>query len=264
MKYTNQVVWITGASSGIGEAMALEFAKEKAKLVLSARRAEVLQEVATKCEALGSECLVLPMDVTNYEDLEINVNVVLQKFKQIDVLINNAGISQRGLTLETDFEVDRKIMEINYFGNIALTKAVLPQMLKQGNGQIVPISSMTGLFGFPQRSAYCASKHALHGFYETMQVEHYNDNLKINIICPGRIKTDISVNSLNKDGSKYGKMDSGQAKGISAEKCARKIMNAMKRNKRLTVVGGSETIMVKLRKYVPSLFFKIASRISAT
>ena len=264
MKYTNQVVWITGASSGIGEALALEMAKEKAKLVLSARRAEVLEEVAKKCTALGAECLVLPMDVTDFDGIDKNVNKLLQKFDKVDVLINNAGISQRGLTADTDFEVDRRIMEINYFGNIALTKAVLPSMLKQGNGQIVPISSLVGIFGFPQRSAYSASKHALHGFYETMQVEYYNENLKVNIICPGRIKTDISVNSLTQDGKKYGKMDPGQAKGISAEKCAQIIIRSMKKNKRLTVIGGEGKMMVFLKKFIPPLFYKIASNISAT
>ena len=159
MKYTNQVVWITGASSGIGEALAIEFAKEKAKIVLSARRAEVLKQVAEKCEKLGAECLVLPMDVTNYDALQENVNIVLQRFQKIDVLINNAGISQRGLTVETDFEVDRRIMEINYFGNIALTKAVLPTMLAQKNGQIVAMSSLVGIFGFPQRSSSVSYTH---------------------------------------------------------------------------------------------------------
>ena len=264
MKYANQVIWITGASSGIGEALALEFAKEKAKIVLSARRAEVLEKVAQKCKNLGGECLVLPMDVTDFDSLDKNVKVVLQEFGKIDVVINNAGISQRGLTVETSMEVDRRIMEINFFGNIALTKAVLPIMLEQGNGQIVPISSLVGLFGFPQRSSYSASKHALHGFYETMQVEHYNDNLKINIICPGRIKTDISVNSLTKDGTKHGKMDPGQEKGITAEKCAQIIIRAMKRNKRITIIGGEGKMMVFLKKFIPPLFYKIASSISAT
>ena len=264
MKYTNQVVWITGASSGIWEALAIEFAKEKSKIVLSARRAEVLKAVAGKCEELGVECLVLPMDVTNYDVIEENVDIVLNKFGKIDVLINNAGISQRGLTVETNFEVDRRIMEINYFGNIALTKAVLPKMIEQKNGQIVTMSSLVGIFGFPQRSSYSASKHALHGFYETLMVEHYNDNLKINIICPGRIKTDISINSLTKDGTQHGKMDPGQAKGISAEKCAQIIVKSMKRNKRVTVIGMEGKLMVFFKKFMPRLFYKIASNISAT
>ena len=264
MKYTNQVVWITGASSGIGEALAIEFAKEKSKIVLSARRAEVLKAVAGKCEELGVECLVLPMDVTNYDVIEENVDIVLNKFGKIDVLINNAGISQRGLTVETNFEVDRRIIEINYFWNIALTKAVLPKMIEQKNGQIVTMSSLVGIFGFPQRSSYSASKHALHGFYETLMVEHYNDNLKINIICPGRIKTDISINSLTKDGTQHGKMDPGQAKGISAEKCAQIIVKSMKRNKRVTVIGMEGKLMVFFKKFMPRLFYKIASNISAT
>jgi dehydrogenase/reductase SDR family protein 7B len=213
---------------------------------------------------LQVECLVLPMDVTNYDVIEENVDIVLNKFGKIDVLINNAGISQRGLTVETNFEVDRRIMEINYFGNIALTKAVLPKMIEQKNGQIVTMSSLVGIFGFPQRSSYSASKHALHGFYETLMVEHYNDNLKINIICPGRIKTDISINSLTKDGTQHGKMDPGQAKGISAEKCAQIIVKSMKRNKRVTVIGMEGKLMVFFKKFMPRLFYKIASNISAT
>jgi len=243
--------------------LAIELAKEKAKLVLSARRENALKEVAEKCEKLGAETLVLPLDVAKQDTFPENVNTLLQKFGKVDVLINNAGISQRGMTADTDFEVDRRIMEINYFGNIALTKAVLPTMLKQGNGQIVPISSLVGIFGFSQRSAYSASKHALHGFYETMMVEYYKDNLKINIICPGRIKTNISVNSLTEKGEKHGKMDPGQAKGISAEKCARIIIRSMKRNKRYTVIGRDGKLMVFFRKFIPPLFYRIASNISA-
>ena len=148
--------------------------------------------------------------------------------------------------------------------SIALTKAVLPKMLAQKNGQIVTMSSLVGIFGFPQRSSYSASKHALHGFYATLMVEHYNDNLKINIICPGRIKTDISINSLTKDGTQHGKMDQGQAKGISAEKCAQIIVKAMKRNKRVTVIGMEGKLMVFFKKFIPTLFYKIASNISAT
>ena len=261
MKYTNQVVWITGASSGIGEALAIEFSKEKAKIVLSARRAEVLKTVAEKCEKLGAECLVLPMDVTNYNALEENVNKVLQKFSKIDVLINNAGISQRGLTAETDFEVDRRIMEINYFGNIALTKAVLPKMISQKNGQIVTMSSLVGIFGFPQRSSYSASKHALHGFYETLMVEHYNDNLKINIICPGRIKTDISINSLTKDGTPQKSMDSNTAKGIPVEIFAKSAVKQIAKGKpEIIIAGGIESLGLYMKRFWPNMLRKLTAR----
>jgi len=264
MNYNGKVVWITGASSGIGEALSHQFAKEKAKLVLSARNQEALNSVKAQCEALGAQCLVLPLDVTDMEAAPLAFAKVIAHFGRVDVLINNSGISQRSLAAETPMDIDRKIMEVNYFGAIALTKAVLPQMLVQQSGHLVAISSVVGKFGFPLRSAYSASKHALHGYYESVRAENQNQGLKVMLVCPGRVKTNISYNALAKDGSKHGVMDDAQAQGISAEDCAHQIIQSMKRNKKEIWIGGKEVLMVYIRKYLPFLFYKLAAKVKAT
>jgi short-subunit dehydrogenase len=188
----------------------------------------------------------------------------LDFFKGIDILINNGGISQRSKVEETDLEVDRKIMEVNYFGAVALTKCVLPYLLKQKSGHIVVISSVTGIFGFPMRSAYAASKHALHGFFETLRTEVLDRNVGVTIVCPGRIKTDISYHALTKDGKEHGKMDEGQEKGIPADVCARKILSAIKKGKKEIYIARSELVLIYLKRFFPGLFYKIAPKIKPT
>jgi len=178
-------------------------------------------------------------------------------------LIVNGGISQRSLTSETPLEVDRRLMEINYFGNIAITKAVLPHMIKQKSGHIITVSSIVGKFGFPLRSAYSATKHALHGFYETLRFEHQKDNIKVTVVVPGRIKTNVSINALNKDGKQHGKMDPGQDQGMSAEECSRQMIKAIRKNKKEVLIGGRELMMVRLRQFLPFLFYKIVNKIEA-
>ncbi len=192
-------------------------------------------------------------------------------------MVNNAGISQRSLVVDTQTTVDRKIMEVNYFGTVNLTKKLLPLMLANGGGKIAVISSITGKFGFPLRSAYAASKHALHGFFETLQLElKPEDNIFITILCPGRIKTNISRNALIYDGSIYGKMDEGQEQGMSADICAQKIVKAISQKKREVYIGGVsqkkrevyiggvDVLMVYFKRYLPALFYWIASRTKAT
>ena len=189
------------------------------------------------------------------------MNEVVQKYPTIDYLLLNGGVSQRSLAYDTPIEIDRKLMEINYFGNIALAKAVLPQMIRQQNGHIIVVSSIVGKFGFPLRSAYAASKHALHGFFETLRAEHKKDNIKVTIVIPGRVKTNISINALNKEGKQHGVLDSGQEKGISATSCSKQIIRAIKNNKKEQLIGGKELFMVKIRKYIPCLFYKIVSEV---
>jgi short-subunit dehydrogenase len=229
MRFLDKIVWITGASSGIGEALAYQFAKEGAKLVISSRREKELQRVR---ENIISECLIIPLDITDNLSLQNAVKIAIKHYGKIDVLVNNAGISQRALALDTKEIVSRKIMEVNYFGTINLTKKVIPYMIKNGSGQIAVITSLVGKFGFPLRSAYAASKHALHGFFETLQIELKTNRIYITIICPGRIKTNISLNALNEDGSVYGKMDEGQDKGMSANDCADKIVTCIYKKQR--------------------------------
>ncbi|MDP5140104.1 MAG: SDR family oxidoreductase, partial [Spirosomaceae bacterium] len=227
----SKVIWITGASAGIGEATAYEFAKDKnVKLVLSARRLEELERVKENVNLPKQNILILPMDVTKIELFEENVKQVISAFGRIDVLFNNAGISQRGSVAESKFENYRTIMEINFFGVVALTQAVLPIMLKQKSGNIAVTSSVSGKLGTPMRSGYCASKHALHGFFDSLRAEVWRENVHVTLICPGYIKTDISKNAITADGEKHGKMDKNQEKGLSAADCAVRIVNAIKIN----------------------------------
>ena len=201
MFFKNKVVWITGASSGIGEALTYEFAKQGAKLIISSNREEELKHVAEMCYQIGAECYIQFLDITEIDKMASITEQLIQKFEKIDVLVNNAGISQRSYVIETPLEIDRRIMEIDYFGTIALTKTVLPYMIKNGGGYIAATSSISGLFGFPLRSAYSAAKHALHGFFETLRSEVFQHNIKVLIAFPGRVKTNISLHALTKDGT---------------------------------------------------------------
>lgn len=264
MFFKNKVVWITGASSGIGEALTYEFARQGARLIISSNQQDELDKVKEKCTELGAECFIQFLDVTEIDKMQSITDNLIEQFGQIDVLVNNAGISQRSLVVETPLENDRKIMEIDYFGTIALTKTVLPYMIKNGGGYIAATSSISGKFGFPLRSAYAAAKHALHGFFETLRSEVYQHNIKVLIAFPGRIKTDISLHALTKDGTAHGKMDEGQNTGISAEKCAKKYVKAIRKDKKEVLIGASELLMVYIHKFLPGLFYKLARKINPT
>jgi short-subunit dehydrogenase len=263
MTFKNKTVWIIGASSGIGKALAMDFAKHKVKLVLSSRKVDELDKIKTECLKHTNNCVVIPLDLEKNSDYKHKVDEVIQKYSTIDYLIINGGISQRSFAHETPIDIDRKLMEINYFGNISITKAVLPQMIKQQSGHIMTVSSIVGEFGFPLRSSYSASKHALHGFYETLRFEHQKDNINVTIAIPGRIKTNISINALDKNGKAHGEMDAGQENGISAESCSKQMIKALEKNKKDVLIGGKELIMVKFKKWLPFLFYKIASKIDA-
>lgn len=253
----NKIVWITGASSGIGEALAKSFAAEGAKLVLSARRKEELERVMKALKIPDNNVLILPLDLENSSGFNELAKQVIDKFGRIDILVNNGGISQRSLTTETPLEIDRKIMEINFFGTIALTKAVLPYMLGQNSGHIVVMSSVAGKFGFYFRSAYSASKHALHGFFESLRMEIYKKNIHVLIVCPGKIRTNISVNAITGDGGKHNKMDKSQEEGLSAEVCAAEIISAIKNNKEEILIGGKEIKAVWIKRMFPKFFSKM-------
>lgn len=257
----NQVVWLTGASSGIGEALAYALAKEGAKLVISARREEELQRVAAQCKLPADKILVLPMDLTDESTFAVKKAEVLQKFGRIDILINNGGVSQRSLARETPVSVDRKIMEVNFFGTVALTKEVLPDFLKQKSGLFVVVSSAVGKFGSPWRSGYSASKHALHGFFDSLRSEEYNNGVRVLIVCPGFIHTNVSVNALTGTGQKLGTMDPATAAGISPEECARQIINAIKSGKEeILVAGFKEKFAVWAKRFFPGLFSRVIGR----
>lgn len=255
MNFNNKIVWITGASSGIGEALALVFAQQGAKLVLSARRREELERVAKSCGE--AKCMILPMDLADTVNVNQLTEQVIQKFGRIDILVNNGGISQRALAKDSSIEIDRKIMEVNYFGQIALTKSVLPHMLKQKSGHIVVISSISGKFGFYLRSAYSASKHALHGFFDSLRLENEEDGIKVTIALPGKIQSNISLHALKGDGTAHSVMDNSHSVGMSAADCARIILDAVALGKEEVLVGGKEIKAVWLKRHFPKWFGRV-------
>ncbi len=252
MEIKDKVIWLTGASSGIGEGLAYELAKEGAKLIISARREDELKRVASQ---IKSDVFILPLDLADQSNFEAKKTEALQKFGRIDVLINNGGISQRSLAKDTSLEVDRKIFEVNFFGTIALTKLVLPNFIQQKAGMIVTVTSAVGKFGSPWRSGYSASKHALHGFFDSLRAEIYADHVKVLLVCPGFIQTNVSRNALTGSGEKLGTMDKATANGLTAEDCARQIIAAMKREQEEIVVAQfKERFAVFAKRIVPCLF----------
>lgn len=259
--FTGKVVWITGASSGIGEALVKAFAEGGSRVIASSNEITRLEKVAESCSAMKGSVTTVAFDLGEMAGIEELVAGVVEREGRVDMLLNIGGISQRALIRETPLWLDRRIMEINYFGTIALTKALLPHMIRSGGGHIAATSSISGRFGFPLRSAYSASKQALHGFFETLLLEHAGDNIRVSVIIPGRVQTMISLHALTATGAEHGKMDEGQAGGVTAEKAARQILRGLGRNRREILVGSSELLMLKIRKYLPALFFRIAGRI---
>lgn len=256
-QFNNKVIWITGASSGIGEAAAYEFAKLGAKLILSARRKEELERVAKQCGISSENILILPFDLANISDFQKHVDTAISKFKTIDYLFNNGGFSQRSEAALTPLEIDRQIMEVNYFANIALSKLVLPHMIKNKLGHIIVISSIAGKFGFYLRSSYSAAKHALHGFYESLRLENEKNGIKITIVCPGKIKTNISFNAVTEKGEKHNQLDESHVNCMSAEQCVLEIIAAVNAGQEELLVGGKEIKAVWVRRFFPKLFGKI-------
>lgn len=260
MEFKGKTALITGGGTGIGEAMAYQYAMKGTNVILTGRRIEVLEKVQKKCIELGVKAWCHTVDVEKTESIDELVAWVKSEGHQIDFLLLNAGISQRALTLETDISVDRRLMEVNYFGGIYLVKSLKDMFIERGV-HIAVVSSVSGVFGFPVRSAYCASKHAIHGFYETIALEY--PQIKTTIIIPGRIHTDVSKNALDGNGKATGIMDPGQANGYDVNKCAKVAIRAIARGKHQKVIGGFDTIMVPFYKYVPWLFRLIARNVSA-
>ena len=258
--FRGRKVLITGASSGIGAALAVEFARKGAELYLAARTLSRLEEVQKKCTDLGSKTEIFSVDMASTDSVDAFADSV--KEVMFDVIVLNAGISQRALTFDTDFEVDRRIMETNFFGPVYLTKKLASQIRGTRKVSLAVTTSISGLFGFPLRSSYCASKHALFGFFESLEVE--NPNVRVTFLIPGRINTPISKSALRGDGSAHASMDAGQAGGMDVTKCAKVAVRAIERGRHRKLIGRGELVMVYIKKWCPWLFFKIAGRISAT
>jgi dehydrogenase/reductase SDR family protein 7B len=259
--FRDKVVWITGASSGIGEALVYQFVELGAKVIASSNNAEELERVKKSCGNKIAKVTSIPFDLSDTGNIDTIVEQQINENGRIDYLLNIGGISQRAKIIETPLWLDRKIFEINYFGTVALTKAVLPHMIRNKSGYVAATSSIAGRFGYPMRSAYSASKQALHGFFETLFLEYKKDNIRASVIIPGRVRTEISFHALTGNGSEHGKLDPGQASGLSPEKAAKKIIRGILKNKREILVGKSELTMLYIRRIFPWIFFRIADKI---
>jgi short-subunit dehydrogenase len=257
------VVWITGASSGVGAALAREWARRGARVILSARNRERLEAVRADCEAPDRH-LVLPLDLADTGALPDAVRRALDACGRIDVMVHNGGISQRSRAEETDLAVDRRVMKIDYFGTVALTKALLPAMLERGSGRFVVVSSLVGKIGTPMRSGYSAAKHALHGFFESLRAEVHDRGVRVTMVCPGFIKTEVSIHALTADGSEQGSMDRAQDRGMSPEVCARRVVRAVEGGRAEVLVGGKEVWAVRLARFFPGLYRRLIRRVRVT
>ena len=260
--FRGQTIWITGASSGIGEALAHAFAKRGARLVLSARRAERLEQLARTCGA--PEVHVLPFDQSELPSLAGVAERALALAGPIDVMVHNAGVGQRSLAAETAIDVDRKLIETNYLGPVALTKALLPGMRAQKRGTFVVMSSVLGVFGAPRRSGYAASKHALHGFFDSLRAELTHDGIRVLMVCPGRVRTEFSESALEGDGKRHGVMDDTSYQGILPERVAVRTLSALERGEDQIYVAKWERLPVYLGRMSPALLRKALSRAKMT
>ncbi len=256
-EFKDKVIWITGASSGIGEALALEFAKREARLILSARREDELKRVAALTKLPELDLMILPFDLSDTKNASGLAAQVMNKFGRIDILINNGGYSQRSEAIETSIDVDRQLMEVNYFSYVALTKSVLPYMKRQKSGHIIAVSSIAGKFGFYLRSSYSAAKHAIHGFFDSLRLETEKQGIKTLIVCPGKIKTNVSYNAVTANGAAHNKMDESHEEAMSAEECAKQIVSGILNNKEEIYIGGKEILMVKIKRFFPKLFGRL-------
>jgi dehydrogenase/reductase SDR family protein 7B len=262
--FQGKTAWITGASSGIGESLVRAFVKMGSTVVASSNDIAGLERVRESCGDKSSMVHCVPFDLTDTSEINKIVEQQVNSLGRIDFLLNIGGISQRARIDETPIWLDRKIFEINYFGTIALTKAVLPYMILQKSGHILATSSISGRFGFPLRSAYSASKQALHGFFETLYLENKKYNIRASVIIPGRVRTAISLHALDSEGREHGKLDEGQAKGVLPEHAAEIIIKGIIKNQREILVGKGELFMLYIRRFCPWLFFRIADKIKAT
>jgi short-subunit dehydrogenase len=259
MNFNNKVIWITGASSGIGEATALELSQYNCKLILSSRREDKLNEVKQRCQSPESVA-VLPFDLADIDNMLSVTKKAIAHFGKIDMLVNNGGISQRSPIIETSIEVDRKLMEIDYLGTVALTKALLPHFVTNKSGHYVVVSSLMGKFSSPFRSAYCGAKHALHGFFDALRLEHDKDQIKVTMICPGFVNTNVARNALTADGSKQGDQDEMTENGLDVDVFVKRMIKAIRKEKFEAYIGKFEKFGIYVKRLSPKLIHKLVLR----
>lgn len=262
--YAGKVIWITGASSGIGEAFAYALANRGARLILSARRKDELARVKGNCPASTHEVIkILPLDLAQADTLELLTSAAIQLFGRIDMLINNGGISQRSLARDTALQVDRRLMEVDFFAPVALTKYLLPHLCARKSGHVVIISSVMGIIGTPYRSGYAAAKHALHGYFDSLRAEVWQEypNVYFSIICPGWIRTNVTLNALTGDGRPLNQMDTATSRGMAPDKLVRLALKAIAQKKEEVYIGGIREVMaVYLKRFFPFIFSRIVRK----
>ena len=254
------VIWITGASSGIGREMARQYAKRPGvSLILSSRREKTLKDVQKECGATA-DVAILPFDLVAIEAAEKNVSAAIALFGHIDILINNGGISQRSLINETDMAVFTRLMHVNYLGTVALSRALLPHFITRQKGHFVVVTSVMGKYGSPYRSGYCGAKHALHGFFDVLRMEHQKDGIDVSLLCPGFVQTQVTVNALTGDGSPLGADDPATANGLSLQPFVQKAIRAIDQKRWEVYFGRKEKLGVYLKKLSNTLLHAIVLR----
>ena len=264
MSFKNKVFWITGSSSGIGKSLAIELSKHGVNLILSSRNKNSLEDVKKMCDN-SSEIKVLPLDLEDYTNMNPKVSEAISYFGRIDVLVNNGGVSQRSLVKDTNVSVDKRLMDINYLGTVALSKALLPHFIKNNSGHFVVTTSIVGKIGTPLRSSYAATKHALHGFFDSLRAEHYQDNIAVTLVCPGFVTTNVSKNALTGDGSPQDIMDTATANGIHPDRFAKLMLKAIKYKKQeVYIAGAKEKLAVYAKRFFPKLLSKMIRKLSVT
>ena len=264
MNFKDKKVWITGASSGIGEALAYAFAKEGAQLVLSARNETELERVRANCQGATS-VEVLNLDIGDHDSVFKKAETLLSRIGAVDILINNAGLSQRSLAVETDLSVTKRLLDVDLTGTIAVTKSVLGPMIKQKSGQIVVITSIMGKLGAPLRSSYAAAKHGLHGYFDTLRAETYNDGIRVLLVCPGYVRTNVSINALTAGGEAQGTMDEATQNGFAPEEVAAKILKALHQGKEEIVIAkGRERLATYVKRFAPRLLSRMVRNAKTT
>lgn len=255
-KINGKVVWITGASSGIGEALAYELDKKDCKLILSSRKEDQLQKVKNNCSH-PENVRVLSLDLENFKIMPQKAEEAISFFGHVDILINNAGISQRSLIMDTDFEVYQKLMDVDYLGTVAVTKAILPHFVARKSGHFATVTSLMGMFSSPYRSGYCGAKHALHGFFDALRLEHEKDGISVTLVCPGFIATDVAKNALKGDGTAQNTDDEATKNGMPVTELAKKMVRAIERDKMEAYIGRKEILAIYIKRFFPRLLHKI-------
>lgn len=259
MELKDKIIWITGASSGIGRSLALLMGHRGARIILSGRDRLRLEEVK-RAMPQPDRAVILPLDLNDPDALPGIVQKALDSFGLVDILVNNAGISQRSTIADTGMEVYEKLMRVNYLGTIGLTKALLPHFTSRKQGHFVVVTSLMGKFGSPLRSGYCGAKHALHGFFDVLRMEHQKDGVFVSLICPGFVRTDLARNALVGDGTAQGFQDRATENGMDPELFARKMLRAIEKRSWESYIGGREVFGVYLKRFFPRLLHRVVLR----